>query len=710
MLKSDTFENSSRCGSSEQDTASTVPSEERPETTQTASQISQASQAPQKPFKGKRGRPKGSATNKNKKQKQNPSSKSETTASVDFIDSEINKLTKGKPRRLIQNSDGELTEEESSEEAAPEKKRLNFRPRRKWTPKPPRSNNHLVSQKLLEEYQQSQGTVDALKEKLRELRSSTLSSTDSSQTWTGYGTTEQPEDSPRRRGKKLLEYWVVKGSVPKEPSLDSTLSSPRVEPQMCPEKQKTQPTSDSETLSTIHAKSIRRSKIGPNSGGSSSLENNQRKPEELASQSFPAGSVRLLTLDPTQMNASDGCLERDQCNPCDQLSDLQKYLEKLDSSLHTVNCLKESSPSKEGASSLVTQWLNHRVPEASSRQFQEPMSSTKILPECSQSQSQIPQFPCPVTPNSHDPSPCSQNCPTSPKLLLTPPSTPNQNSPSSSPPHPPSVPQPPSGPLAPPLIKEPSKSSQPEIPLLHQSIKSCRLRFQFPEYNTRRWAIWAHLVLLLLWPFLLIVLPVVRILILVQKISIAQIFTFMAVASLSKAHLIGLLLLQSIVVVVAILCRVRNGVNLYSSRRFHVYCVPDLKAYEDWIEGGDLRADVISLGKLKHLNPLRVKCFYSVQAKYGFQWYWTERRKADLEVSLELICQISTSVNLSLSSEEKLVWQRIEQFANHYQNINLDRYEILENKYVVQDSCLVAYGLWRWLLYERRHALFPRSQ
>jgi uncharacterized membrane protein YqaE (UPF0057 family) len=145
---------------------------------------------------------------------------------------------------------------------------------------------------------------------------------------------------------------------------------------------------------------------------------------------------------------------------------------------------------------------------------------------------------------------------------------------------------------------------------------------------------------------------------------------------------------------------IKSKVFLYSSTRGHRYMTvgTTFQLVQD-----DARADILALGEIKHPEPLLQHVMYENSTLF-------EASQTILTVSLELLTQISTSINLDLSYTEELVWQHIRHSANHFQSVNIDRYQVLNNVMIVQDTCLVAYGLWKHMQQERSHLLFPRSQ
>lgn len=254
-----------------------------------------------------------------------------------------------------------------------------------------------------------------------------------------------------------------------------------------------------------------------------------------------------------------------------------------------------------------------------------------------------------------------------------------------------------------------SESGQPlpTTPVIVDKMQTGEWMFQFPTLTAWRLASWIHLMLLVCW---------------LMNFGLTKFFQnsttptpfqrmiFMSVhwqqyPMSSTSFLVSyscLILIHLLTVLIMAVYWSLTGINLYSNKRWHRFTLTGLpeEAVDVFV---DMRADVLALGKLKHSNPQNSRVLYQKQT---FLW----SKQIVLKPSLEIVAQIATSVNLSLSAEAALVWQRLEHYANHYQSTNVDRYDVYELQFSVQDSCLLAYGFWCWFTYERRHALFPRSQ
>jgi len=140
--------------------------------------------------------------------------------------------------------------------------------------------------------------------------------------------------------------------------------------------------------------------------------------------------------------------------------------------------------------------------------------------------------------------------------------------------------------------------------------------------------------------------------------------------------------------------------------RFHVY---KFSHFVDHTHG-DMRADSISLGELKHLR-----------AEYAiFNYYrpWTGR-PWDLRsllgmsvdrflVSLELFTQLTTASVMDLNSGDAVAWEKIKYTSKSLHSINLDRLLTTEKHHVVHNTQLLALACYRNLCYDRSDHVFPQ--
>lgn len=118
----------------------------------------------------------------------------------------------------------------------------------------------------------------------------------------------------------------------------------------------------------------------------------------------------------------------------------------------------------------------------------------------------------------------------------------------------------------------------------------------------------------------------------------------------------------------------------------------------------DLRADLISMQKIKHSDPLIVGCVH--EKEYSFKFKLTKdwspcfvvHRKTEVlhgGVSLELLSQIAISRNLSIMDSEDAVIKRTIYHSDKINTININRYDALNGDSIVQNTALLAYGLYK---------------
>jgi len=129
-----------------------------------------------------------------------------------------------------------------------------------------------------------------------------------------------------------------------------------------------------------------------------------------------------------------------------------------------------------------------------------------------------------------------------------------------------------------------------------------------------------------------------------------------------------------------------------------------LKAHDEL----DLRADTISLGKLKHKRAefMEVSCFVRKPYLYWFT-RWTQ---TDIIVSAELLSQLNTANNANLTCDNETVFQKIYHSAKSIHSVNISRYATLENINIVQNTAVLAYAMHRKMLEQLEELNFPRPQ
>jgi len=136
-----------------------------------------------------------------------------------------------------------------------------------------------------------------------------------------------------------------------------------------------------------------------------------------------------------------------------------------------------------------------------------------------------------------------------------------------------------------------------------------------------------------------------------------------------------------------------SSLGLVSGRKFRV-CFDGHYNHEH----PDLRADEIAQRDLKH-TP---KYGYVTVGQSSGLWWETKR----MLVSYEALSQVATASTLRPDADVATTWERIYQSARTLQSVNIDRYLVLSGDTVVQNTCLVALGMWHQMRNEySRHAV-----
>lgn len=117
----------------------------------------------------------------------------------------------------------------------------------------------------------------------------------------------------------------------------------------------------------------------------------------------------------------------------------------------------------------------------------------------------------------------------------------------------------------------------------------------------------------------------------------------------------------------------------------------------------DNRADTMSQADMKH------QASYSV-VKYTKKFWIFPEYSREVTISHELLVQICTGKNLELTATADVVWQRLSLAARTAQSVNVDRFLSGRDKFISQDTMLVAYGIWKRLVQKRADFPFPRPQ
>lgn len=124
-------------------------------------------------------------------------------------------------------------------------------------------------------------------------------------------------------------------------------------------------------------------------------------------------------------------------------------------------------------------------------------------------------------------------------------------------------------------------------------------------------------------------------------------------------------------------------------------------AFRGFVESSeeDRRPDCLATSEYKHV-PLLARVLYEDHE---------EEISKELLVSLELLSQIAVAKNLVLGSEDKVAWARIQSTSIAVDTVNLDRYLALCGKFVVQNTQLVCFGLYKQMTMDLAACPFPMS-
>jgi len=101
----------------------------------------------------------------------------------------------------------------------------------------------------------------------------------------------------------------------------------------------------------------------------------------------------------------------------------------------------------------------------------------------------------------------------------------------------------------------------------------------------------------------------------------------------------------------------------------------------------DLRADQISLSKLKHRPAY-------CEVRYFRSWLGFEYGNRLLVVSHELLAQICTARNMPSGADPKIVRNKLELSSSSLSTVNLNRYDSPLGRQAVQNTQRLAFGLW----------------
>lgn len=116
-----------------------------------------------------------------------------------------------------------------------------------------------------------------------------------------------------------------------------------------------------------------------------------------------------------------------------------------------------------------------------------------------------------------------------------------------------------------------------------------------------------------------------------------------------------------------------------------------------WPSDKDGRADGISMGKLRHMDPMIVPVKFRVLSRDG-NWEKGTRR-----VSLELLSQVLHHKNIKASLDAETVFEKMQFTAVALNSVNLDRYDPLFSKESISCNTMeVAHALYRKMAFDAR--------
>lgn len=110
----------------------------------------------------------------------------------------------------------------------------------------------------------------------------------------------------------------------------------------------------------------------------------------------------------------------------------------------------------------------------------------------------------------------------------------------------------------------------------------------------------------------------------------------------------------------------------------------------NWVDSSaaDMRQDTISMGQLKHIDPMLFKVGYS-WSFLGVTWEYSETI-----ASFELLTQLTAHRNLEVDSDDKVAYDRIKWTSMTMNSVNLDRdLSIFPDGAVPAQTCLLGYAL-----------------
>ena len=118
----------------------------------------------------------------------------------------------------------------------------------------------------------------------------------------------------------------------------------------------------------------------------------------------------------------------------------------------------------------------------------------------------------------------------------------------------------------------------------------------------------------------------------------------------------------------------------------------------------DGRADGISMGALKHNNPILATVeVETYDYKAGFF------RRTKMMVSLEILAQILVPSNMLLTTTEDVILAKMQQTVRTLNSVNYGRYLAEAGDYVPQQTLIMAFAIYKHMKEQTRHLNFPRG-
>jgi hypothetical protein len=111
---------------------------------------------------------------------------------------------------------------------------------------------------------------------------------------------------------------------------------------------------------------------------------------------------------------------------------------------------------------------------------------------------------------------------------------------------------------------------------------------------------------------------------------------------------------------------------------------------------------------LKHQELIDAVFLYTQHGWNSFFCFSYVMNSRRLDVSLEAFVQIAHAKNLSLMLNDKDAWYSFYHSAQSTQTINLDKNQVLQNKLVIQDTCIIADLKYREMHQRRGWMAFPK--